>query len=93
MSDQDVSARLSPDRILNRDDLDDAFECSTMGNILARLFIVRRCYLVLELILGTSNVGNKVPHPEQRPISSLASVFPSCHMNLYPTFDIKKLKY
>lgn len=37
------------DRILNRDDLDDAFECIPTG---ARLFIARRSYLVLELILG-----------------------------------------
>jgi len=50
----------SHDRILNRDDLDDAFECISTS---AWLFIARRSYLVLELILGANNVGNKVPHP------------------------------
>jgi len=55
------------DRILNRDDLDDAFEAPT-GNTFARLFTARQSYLVLELILGASDVGNKVPHPERRTI-------------------------
>lgn len=61
-----TSRGLPADRILNRDDLDDAFECIPMG---ARLFIARQSYLVLELILGANNVGNKVPHPGQRPAS------------------------
>lgn len=62
----------SYDRILNRDDLDDAFECIPTG---ARLFIARRSYLVLELILGANNVGNKVPHPVQRPTSLLTCLY------------------
>lgn len=60
------------DRILNRDDLDDAFECIPTS---ARLFIAWRSYLVLELILGASNVGNKVPHPVQRPTSLLTCLY------------------
>lgn len=60
------------DRILNRDDLDDAFECILTG---VRLFIARWSYLVLELILGANNVGNKVPHPVQRPTSLLTCLY------------------
>lgn len=60
------------DRTLNRDDLDDAFKCIPTG---ARLFIARRSYLVLELILEASNVGNKVPHPVQRPTSLLTCLY------------------
>jgi len=64
-------------------------ERGSTGDTFAGLFTARQSYLVLELILGASDAGNKVPHPERRAIGLR---FRPRRTNLCPHLTVENIK-